>query len=134
MALDNIFNNFFYNLGRVVAITEIMNDVKNLVIQVNDNAAEKLPYQLREALKKQNHNLLPKLINPADIVLNGELPSQVLKPEQGNPYWIGYYHEKAYLDKVFKGVFGNVGAEVTEHVPARVEVPVESNEINELKR
>ncbi len=90
MALDNIFNNFFYNLGRVVAITETMNDVKNLVIQVK---------------KKQNHNLLPELIDPADIVLNGELPSQVLEPEKGNPYWIGYYHEKAYLDKVLAEAF-----------------------------
>lgn len=134
MALDKESKNYCYNLGRTVAVVEAMNGVERLASQVNDNAAEKLPFQLREALKKQNHNLLPELIDPADIVLKGEMPSKVLEPMQGNTYWVGYYQEKSYLEKTYKGIFGKVETEVTEHIPERVVATTTDNVIDELKK
>jgi len=123
MALDKTSRNYFYNLGRTVALVEIMNGVERLVTQVNDNASEKLPYQLREALKKKDHNLINELIDPSDVVLNqGTLPSKVLdSATEGNTYWVGYYHEKAYLDETYHGVYGKVETEVSEYMPERVD-------------
>ena len=143
MALDKTSKNYFYNLGRTVALVEIMNGVERLVAQVNDNAKEKLPYQLREALKKQDHNLYKELIGPADVVLNqGELPSQILDPAtQGNTYQVGYYHQKAYLENTYHGMYGKVETEMTVHVPERIDFSPEGvnadgkdNTIEELRK
>lgn len=133
MALDKENKSFYYNLGRAVAVVELMNGVE-LVRQVNDNAAQKLSYELREALKKQNHNLIQELVEPADIVLKEELPSKVLEPEQGNVYWVGYYHEKSYIDNTYHGIYGKVSTEVVEHTPEIIEASNVMNGIKELKK
>jgi len=145
MALDKSNKNYYYNLGRTVALVEIINNLPmNFAGLVFDNANEKLPYQLREALKRNSHNLHKELIEPADVVLfHGELlPTKVMTSVDANgTYWIGYYHQKSYLADAYKGVFGMVETEVSEHVPEKVDFSPEGvnadgkdNIIEELRK
>lgn len=144
MALDKSNRNYYYNLGRTTALVEIINNLPPIFsCLVFDNANEKLPYQLNEALKRNRHNLHKELIEPADVVLNqGELPSKVMTTvEPIGKFWIGYYHQKSYLDNTYKGVFGKVETEVTEHIPElvdcspeRVDADCKDNIVNELRR
>ena len=144
MALDKEFKNYYYNLGRTVALVEIMNKLpQTFAGLVFDNANEKLPYQLNEALKRDSHKLHKELVEPADVVLNhGELPSKVLSSVDAHgTYWIGYYHQKSYLADTYKGVYGEVETEVSEHVPEKVDFSPEGikdngkdNIIEELRK
>ena len=53
MGLNKDFKDYSYNLGRTVAVVEIINGLREtFASQVADNAKDKLPYQLKEALKK----------------------------------------------------------------------------------
>lgn len=138
MALNKDFKDYSYNLGRTVAVVEIINGLREtFASQVADNANDKLPYQLKDALKKTSHNIHKELIEPADVVLNhGELPSKsVTTIDPMGRYWIGYYHEKAYLADTYKGIFGKVETTIEEHVPERIDVPADTdNTIDDLKR
>lgn len=144
MALNKENRNYHYNLGRTVALVEIINNLPHTFAGlVFDNANEKLPYQLNEALKRNSHNLHKELIEPADVVLNqGELPSKVMTAvDPFGKYWIGYYHQKSYLADTYQGVFGKVETEVTEHVPERIDFSPEGvnaegkdNIIEELRK
>jgi len=138
MGLNKDFKDYSYNLGRTVAVVEIINGLREtFASQVADNANDKLPYQLKEALKKTSHNIHKELIEPADVVLNhGELPSKpVTDIDPMGRYWIGYYHEKAYLADTYKGVFGKVETTIEEHVPERIDVLADAdNSIDDLKR
>ena len=138
MGLNKDFKDYSYNLGRTVAVVEIINGLREtFASQVADNANDKLPYQLKEALKKTSHNIHKELIEPADVVLNhGELPSKpVTAIDPMGRYWIGYYHEKAYLADTYKGVFGKVETTIEEHVPERIDVLADAdNSIDDLKR
>jgi len=138
MALNKEFKDYSYNLGRTVAVVEIINGLRQtFASDVANNAKDKLPYQLTEALKKTSHNIHKELIEPADVVLNhGELPSKpVTAIDPMGRYWIGYYHEKAYLADTYKGVFGKVETTIEEHVPERIDVPADTdNTIDDLKR
>lgn len=138
MALNKDFKDYSYNLGRTVAVVEIINGLReSFASQVADNAKDKLPYQLNEALKKQSHNIHNELVEPADVVLNqGELPSNpVTAIDPMGRYWIGYYHEKAYLADTYKGIFGKVETTIEEHVPEHIDVPADTdNTIDDLKR
>ena len=138
MGLNKDFKDYSYNLGRAVAVVEIINGLREtFASQVADNANDKLPYQLYEAVKKTSHNLHKELIEPADVVLNhGELPSKsVTTIDPMGRYWIGYYHEKAYLADTYKGIFGKVETTIEEHVPERIDVPADTdNAIDDLKR
>jgi hypothetical protein len=138
MALNKDFKDYSYNLGRTVAVVEIINGLREtFASQVADNANDKLPYQLKEALKKTSHNIHKELLEPADVVLNhGELPSKpVTTIDPMGRYWIGYYHEKAYLADTYKGIFCKVETTIEEHVPERIDVPADSdNTIDDLKR
>lgn len=138
MALNKDFKDYSYNLGRTVAVVEIINGLREtFASQVADNAKDKLSYQLKEALKKQSHNIHNELVEPADVVLNqGELPSKpVTSIDPMGRYWIGYYHEKAYLADTYKGIFGKVETTIEEHVPERIDVPAGTdNTIDDLKR
>ena len=138
MGLNKDFKDYNYNLGRTVAVVEIINELREtFASQVADNANDKLPYQLYEAVKKTSHNLHKELIEPADAVLNhGELPSKpVTTIDPMGRYWIGYYHEKAYLADTYKGIFGKVETTIEEHVPERIDVPADTdNTIEDLKR
>ena len=138
MGLNKDFKDYNYNLGRTVAVVGIINGLREtFASQVADNANDKLPYQLYEAVKKTSHNLHKELIEPADAVLNhGELPSKpVTTIDPMGRYWIGYYHEKAYLADTYKGIFGKVETTIEEHVPERIDVPADTdNAIDDLKR
>lgn len=138
MGLNKDFKDYNYNLGRTVAVVGIINGLREtFASQVADNANDKLPYQLYEAVKKTSHNLHKELIEPADVVLNhGELPSKsVTTIDPMGRYWIGYYHEKAYLADTYKGIFGKVETTIEEHVPERIDVPADTdNAIDDLKR
>ena len=138
MGLNKDFKDYNYNLGRTVAVVGIINGLREtFASQVADNANDKLPYQLYEAVKKTSHNLHKELIEPADVVLNhGELPSKpVTTIDPMGRYLIGYYHEKAYLADTYKGIFGKVETTIEEHVPERIDVPADTdNAIDDLKR
>lgn len=55
MALNKDFKDYSYNLGRTVAVVEIINGLRQtFASDVANNAKDKLPYQLTEALKKHN--------------------------------------------------------------------------------
>lgn len=134
MGLDKTNKNYFYNLGRAMAVVEIINGLQpSYRSLVYDNAKEKFPYQLREALRKTEHNLQKELLEPAEVVLTqGELPIRMLTPDEGGKYWIGFYHEKAYLRDEYKGIFGTEEIVREEYTPKEVS-PVKSNDIEELK-
>lgn len=144
MALNKENKNYYYNLGRVVAIVEIMNNLDHMFMsKVFDNAFAYLPYQLKKALFNDKHNLHKELLDPADVVLmKGEIPHGILTAyDQTGAYAIGYYHQKAYLDETYHGVFGKVETEVTEHVPEHVDYSpdgvnagVKDNIIDELMK
>lgn len=138
MGLDKTNNNYCYNLGRVVAVVEIMNGLLiTFASSVFNNANDKLPYQLKEALKKDRHNLHDELIYPSDVVLNnGTLPSKPITTiDTDGKYWIGYYHEKAYLADKYKGIYGVEEVIVEHHTPEQVDVPAGTdNRIDELAR
>lgn len=135
MALDKQNKNYYYNLGRVVSLVKIINDLDPLFVsRVYDNASDKLPYQLREALKKHNHSLIGELVECADVVLKNDFPTHVLAPEDGGMYWFGYYHENKYLSDTYNGVYGNVETEISEHCPDPIVVSSTSNDIESLKK
>ncbi len=137
MGLNKENKNYCYNIGRVVAVVEIINGLReNFPRLVFDNAKDNLPYQLREALKCDKHNLHCELIGPADIVLNGEIPSKEMTSiDTVGTYWIGYYHEKAYLADTYKGIYGKEEVTIDHHTPEKVEADAAvDNSIDELKR
>lgn len=138
MALNKDFKDYSYNLGRTVAVVEIINGLREtFASQVADNANDKLPYQMKEALKKTSHNIHKELIEPGDVVLNhGELPSKpVTTIDPMGRFWIGYYHEKAYLADTYKGIFGKVETTIEHHTPEHIVVPADAdNTIDDLKR
>lgn len=138
MTLEKTNTNYYYNLGRVVAVVEIINNLQQgFASRVHNNALEKLPAQLTAALKKSQHNIHKELVGPADIVLNhGQLPSKAMTATDSfGRYWIGYYHEKSYLADTYKGVFGKEEVVIEHHQPERVDVrEVDDNSLAELKR
>ena len=138
MALDKNFKDYSYNLGRTVAVVEIINGLRQtFASDVANNAKDKLPYQLTVAMKNERHNIHRELIEPSDVVLNhGELPSKpVTAIDPMGRYWIGYYHEKAYLADTYKGIFGKEEVTIEHHTPEHIDVPAGiDNEIDDLKR
>lgn len=138
MALNKEFKDYSYNLGRTVAVVEIINGLRDsFSSQVANNAKDKLPYQLTEALKNNKHNIHNELVGPADVVLNhGELPSKpVTAIDPVGRYWIGYYHEKSYLADTYNGIFGKEEVTIEHHTPEHIDVPADmDNTIDDLKR
>ena len=137
MALDKNYKDYSYNLGRTVAVVEIMNGLpKTFRSDVFDNAMQKLPYQLNQALLKHKHNLFGELVEPAGVILNNwKLPSKVLSAiDPTGRFWTGYYHEKSYLADTYKGIYGTEETTVEHHTPERIEVTGGDNAIDELKR
>lgn len=137
MALDKKYKDYGYNMGRAVAVVEIINGLpRTFASDVFDNALQKLPYQLKTALAKEKHNLHRELVEPADVVLNhGELPSKPISAiDHSGRYWIGYYHEKSYLADAYWGIYGIEETTVEHHTPERIEVTGGDNAIDELKR
>lgn len=138
MALNKEFKDYSYNLGRAVAVVEIINGLRQtFASDVANNAKDKLPYQLTEALKKHTHNIHKELTGPSDVVLNhGELPSKpVTAIDPMGRYWIGYYHENAYLADTYHGIFGKEEVTVEHYTPERIETTADAdNSIEELKR
>lgn len=137
MALDKNNKNYYYNLGRTVAIVEIIeNQPISWKRKVFENAFVNLPYNLKNALKNSRHNIHNELIEPADIVLNGgEIPKEPMTAVDMNGlFWIGYYHEADFLDRTYKGVFGKVETTIEKHVPERVDISGDSQPIEDLRR
>ena len=144
MGLNKDNENYYYNLGRTVALVEIMNGLSTrLMSQVFDNAFAALPYQLKKALFNDKHNLHAELLEPANVVLmKGEIPHGVMTACDSNgSYAIGYYHQKHYLEEKYHGIYGKVETVVVEHVPEKVEYTPDGvsvkdcdNIIEELKR
>lgn len=145
MALNKESKNYYYNLGRVVAIVEIMTG-EGLVSLVFNNAKEKLPYHLTKAMHDDKHNLHKELLAPAHVVLmEGELPKNIMTVHDSNGlYHIGYYHQKAYLEDKYKGNYGKIETVIEHHTPVKIEDRIDSesikatiesnNEIEELRR
>ena len=137
MALDKNNKNYFYNVGRTVAIVEIMNELPDTWRgKVCDNAHQNLPYQLKKALFNERHNLHKELLDPAHVTLmEGDLPKTLMTVEDKTGlFWIGYYHEKAYLDETYKGIYGKVETTIEEHVPDQIAVTRDAEPIDELRR
>lgn len=138
MALNKSSKNYCYNIGRAVAIVEIVNNLRGeFAAKVHDNASANLPYQLREALKNNHHILHHELVESADVTLNGgELPSKDMATiDKVGSYWIGYYHEKSYLADTYNGIYAKEEIIVSHHTPERMQVDADAdNTINELKR
>lgn len=136
MALDKNNKNYFYNVGRTVALVEIMNELPDTWRgKVCTNAFQYLPYQLKKSLFDERHNLHKELLAPAHVTLmEGELPMTLMsvKDETGI-FWVGYYHQKAYIDKTYK-VIGKMETEVYEHVPERIVVTQTAVELDELRK
>ena len=80
MSLNKENKNYCYNLGRTVALVEIINKLEHTFMsKVYDNAFVYLPYQLRNALFNDKHNLHKELLEPAHVVLmEGEIPHGIL--------------------------------------------------------
>jgi len=135
MALDRNNRNYYYNLGRCVAIVEIMNELpKTFRSLVFDNAFEKLPFQLNEALAKDKHNLHDELMSVAEVILadGNEFPKGLLTAYDTNgSFWIGLYHEGKYLDDTYHDVYGNAETVILDNIPEQIS-PIASNKIEEL--
>ena len=137
MALDKNNRNYFYNVGRTVALVEIMNELPDTWRgKVCTNANQNLPYQLKKALFNERHNLHKELLDPANVTLmEGELPKTLMSvPDKTGSFWIGYYHEKAYLADTYKGIYGKVETTIEEHVPEPITVTHDVAPIDELRR
>lgn len=138
MALDKENKNYYYNLGRVTAIVEEMNDVPhNFLGKVFDNANNILPYWLKKSLSNDKHNLHKELLEPADVVLmHGEIPKTLMTVVDNNgSFYIGYYQQKAYMTEKYNGVYGKEETIIEHHTPERIEAPDSmDNTISELKR
>lgn len=137
MALDKNNKNYFYNVGRTVAIVEVMNELPDTWRgKVCTNANQNLPYQLKKALFNERHNLHKELLDPAHVTLmEGELPKTLMTVEDKTGlFWIGYYHEKAYLDETYRGIYGKVETTIEEHVPEPITVTHDAAPIDELRR
>ena len=137
MALDKNNRNYFYNVGRTVALVEIMNELPDTWRgKVCTNANQNLPYQLKKALFNERHNLHKELLDPANVTLmEGELPKTLMSvPDKTGSFWIGYYHEKAYLADTYKGIYGKVETTIEEHVPEPITVTHDAAPIDELRR
>ena len=138
MALDKTKKDYYYNLGRVTALVELMTAVPaNFVGKVFDNANNMLPYWLKKALFNDKHNLHKELLEPADVVLmHGEIPKKMMSVVDKNGcFYIGYYHQKSYIAEKYGCFIGKEEVIVKEHTPEPVAVPVNrDNGIDELKR
>ena len=137
MALDKSNENYYYNLGRVIALVEIINDLPHRIVsKMFDNPFQILPYWLKKSLFNEKHNLHKELLDPADVVLmKGEIPhGMVSSYDKTGSCPIGYYHEKSYLDKTYHGIYGKVETEVSEHVPQVVNAETVDNNIEELRK
>lgn len=138
MALDKTNKNYYYNLGRVTAIVELMNDMPyNFVGKVFDNANNILPYWLKKSLFNDKHNLHKELLEPADVVLiHGEIPKTLMTVvDKNGSFYIGYYQQKSYITETYGTAIGKVETTIEEHVPERIDVPADTdNTIDDLKR
>lgn len=109
MALDKTNKNYYYNLGRVTALVEVMTDRPyNFVGKVFDNANNILPYWLKKALFNDKHNLHKELLEPADVVLmHGEIPKTLMTVVDKNGcFYIGYYQQNAYITEKYGTAIG----------------------------
>jgi hypothetical protein len=129
MALNKDSKDLGYNLGRVVAIVEII-EGENLFSLVFNNAKEKLPFYLNKALSKKDHNLNRELVGPAEFILSKELPSKVITAiDDKGTYSIGYYHQKSYLEGKYHGNYGIVETTIEHHTPYIIEDKTDSNSV-----
>lgn len=135
MGLDKTNVDYYYNLGRLIAIVEIMNDLDVLFInRVIENPKQGMPFQLREACRKMNHVLYKELMSADEnVALKKDFESEQIKPEPCGRVFIGYYHEKKYIGDNYK-VLGNVSTTVEHHDPEPVSDLNQPNEISELKK
>ena len=76
-----------------------------------------------------------------DRLSRGESPiyEELLEPmttvDVTGKYWIGYYHEKAYLADAYKGIYGIEEYIIEHHSPERIDVPEGmDNSIDELRK
>ena len=138
MSLDRECKNYHYRLGRLVAVVEaIENPDVCFSSRVFDNAGQKLRPLLDFAMKKSGHILSKELFELAPVGLDErKLPFESIgNTNHGTTYWLGYHHEKSYIEKNFAGCLGIVKTEVEHHVPERIEAPaIERAAIEELRR
>lgn len=138
MAIDKTNKNYYYNLGRVTAIVELMNDMPdNFVCKVFDNANNILPYWLKKSLFNDKHNLHKELLEPADVVLmHGEIPKTLMSVvDKNGSFFIGYYQQKAYITENYGTAIGKEEVTIKHHTPERIDVPAfTTNTIDDLKR
>ena len=138
MSIDRNCINYHYRLGRLVAVVEaIENPDVCFSSRVFDNAGQKLRPILELAMKKSGHVLSKELFELAPVGLDErKLPFESLgNTNHGMTYWLGYHHEKSYIEKNFAGCLGIVKTEVEHHVPERIEVhAIERAAIEELRR
>ena len=138
MSIDRNCINYHYRLGRLVAVVEaIENPDVCFSSRVFDNAGQKLRPILELAMKKSGHVLSKELFELAPVGLDErKLPFESLgNTNHGMTYWLGYHHEKSYIEKNFAGCLGIVKTEVEHHVPERIEVhAIERADIEELRR
>lgn len=133
MALEKNCKNYYYNLGRCVAVVEIMVNRK-MYAAVAINPSEKLRYSLDKAIMMERHNLHGELCDIMKVVGLEKLPSRILTAlDLKGQYDIGYYHEKEYLDATYGGTYGVEETVVTETIPENVS-PIQDNTLPDLER
>lgn len=131
MALDRDCKNYFYRLGRLVAVVEKMAKVPQTFSgSVYDNAEQKLLPDLRDTLNNANkvtekHPLTDELFELASVGLDErKIPFECIgNTGHGMTYWLGYEHEKKYIMDNYPSLCGMAVTEVYYHVPEHVEVP-----------
>lgn len=94
-----------YLIGRATAIVENLVEVpRDFVALVQVNPLQKLTYNLKEALKKEDEELV-------EIVsLIGEIPARM--NDNRGQFYIGYYHQKSELNKYIYRA--EIGEKITE--------------------
>lgn len=148
MALNKESKDYYYNLGRVVAIVQIMQNLNStFASDVFNNALEKLPYHLNIALRKNKHNLHKELLEASELVRRrAEFPKSIMTAyDHAGTYYIGYYHQKSYLQSKYNGIYGNVETSIEHHTPCKIDLKesaggaidgavISDNSIEDLRR
>lgn len=134
MALDRKNTDRHYNIGRLTAVIQLMNDLDVLFTnRVSENPKQALDIQVRDACRKQKHVLYDEFMNIYEILFNEDFESQMMKPVDCGRFFIGCYHEKKYISDTYPAI-GNVSTTVQTHEPDVVSVLSTTNEIPDLHK
>lgn len=95
MGLDKNNSNQYYLLGRFWAVVEMCNEVRFSPTQVDQLFLDPTSVWRFDLNKQRNTDLRQEILAlaPAD-----GWPQRQLTPSEASKVWVGYYHQKAYLE------------------------------------